>query len=120
MAEGVDKAVNLKKVNKMKKLMTLAALAAVTGAFAACEYTPEVKTTAWVYQWKFSGKTTYGVKPATVKATKGVCGYTTGGDAAACTVRAPASLKIEGYTLYCEPGCGSDYFEKFAEVNEIF
>lgn len=109
----------------MKKLIALAALAAVSGAFAACSYTPEVKPTAWAYKWKFSGKTTFGTKPAAVKAQTGLCGWTgttSTADAGACskTVRAPASLKIEGYTLCCEPGCGSDYFEKFAEVNEIF
>ena len=103
----------------MKKLM-IAALAAATvgGAFAACDYDP--LPTAWVYKWQFSGKTTYGVKPAKVKAETGLCGYTGPTSTALCTVRAPASLKIQGYTWYCEPGCGSDYFEKFAEVNEIF
>ena len=98
----------------------IAALAAfsVASVYAACSYT--APTTAWVYKWKFTGKTTYGVKPAKIKVETGLCGYTGGGGTASCSVRAPASLKIEGYTWYCEPGCGSDYFEKFAEVNEIF
>lgn len=109
----------------MKKIIALAALAAATSAFAACSYT--APDTAWVYKWKFTGKTTFGVKPATVKAkpTSGLCGYT--GNAPTCsvganceTVRAPASLKIEGYTWYCKPGCGSDQFENWGEVNEIF
>ncbi len=102
----------------------IAALVAVGSAFGACEYvTPD---TAWVYKWKFSGKTTYGTKPAAVQAAaSGVCGYKPGTgttDTGACdkSVRTPASLKIEGYTWYCKPICGSATFEEFAEVNEIF
>ncbi len=104
----------------MKKLMIATlAVAAAAGAYAACSY--DAPTTAWVYKWNFTGKTTYGVKPASVKVETGLCGYNGGGGQPGdCTVRAPASLKIQGYTWYCEPGCGSDYFEKFAEVNEIF
>ena len=104
----------------MKKLMIAAlAVASVAGAYAACSY--DAPTTAWVYKWTFTGKTTFGVKPAAVKVETGLCGYTGGGSSdVTCTVRASASLKIEGYTWYCEPGCGSDYFEKFTEVNEIF
>lgn len=103
----------------MKKLIALASVFAIGGAFAACEYI--APDTAWVYKWKFSGKTTYGVKPAAVKVETGLCGYNgqqQGGET--CTVRAPASLKIEGYTWVCKPGCGSDAFEQFAEVNEVF
>ena len=112
----------------MKKLMALAALAAAGAAFGACEYVPPetpVKETAWVYKWTFTGKTTYGVKPATTttKAVTGLCGYKSEGSTttADCAVRTPASLKIEGYTWVCTPGCGSIAFaEQFAEVNEIF
>ena len=104
----------------MKKLIALATVLAIGGAFAACQYDP--LPTAWVYKWKFSGKTTYGVKPAKVKVETSLCGYTGGeqGGGETCTVRAPASLKIEGYTWVCEPGCGSNAFEQFAELNEVF
>ncbi|MBQ8114487.1 MAG: hypothetical protein IJ146_14905 [Kiritimatiellae bacterium] len=105
----------------MKKLIALAAIVAAGAAFGACEYIP--KDTAWVYKWKFTGKTTFGTKPASVKAAPaGLCGFngqtTTG--APTCVVRTPSSLKIEGYTWVCKPGCGSDAFEQFVEANEIF
>ena len=106
----------------MKKLMVAAlAVASVAGAYAACDYQP--RDTAWVYKWVFSGKTTIGatVKAAPVKGNS--CGYTPGGtDAGTCglAVRVPASLKIEGFTWVCNPGCGSDAFEQFAELNEVF
>ncbi len=103
----------------MKKLIALATVLAIGGAFAACQYDP--LPTAWVYKWKFSGKTTFGVKPAKVKVESGLCGYSGGEQGGGtCTVRAPASLKIEGYTWVCEPGCGSNAFEQFAELNEVF
>ena len=110
----------------MKKLMIAAAAVAVVGSvFAACDYT--APDTAWVYKWKFSGKTTFGVKPAKQKVvvSHGLCGFTDTatncGVAGNCTtVRAPASLKIEGYSWYCTPGCGSLQFEEIPEVNEIF
>lgn len=100
----------------MKKLIATAMIA-LTGmvAFGACSYTPEVKETAWVYKWKFTGKTTFGKKPGQVAT--GLCGYK---GSTSCAVRSPASLKIEGYTWFCAPGCGSESFEDFAEVNEIF
>lgn len=99
---------------KMKKLMVgaLAVIASLCGgaAFGACEYI--AKDTGWVYKWKFTGKTTYGAK---TKSASSACG-TTG----TCTIRCPASLKIEGYTWMCSPGCGTDSFEVFSEVNEVF
>lgn len=101
----------------MKKLIALAAVAVVGSTFAAsCGYTPitPVKDTAWVYTWKFSGKTTEG---ATLKSTtipSGACGYG-GGTIAGGYVRVPASLKIQGYTYYCSPTCGSDDFETIGE-----
>ena len=101
----------------MKKLIAIAVLASMGGAFAACEYI--APDTAWVYKWKFTGKTTFGKKPGKVTTVTGLCGYKET-STASCTVRAPASLKIEGYTWYCKPICGSDTFEDFAEVNEIF
>ena len=98
----------------MKKIVTtvFVALATIT-SFAACEYV--AKDTAWVYKWKFSGKTTYAVKAKTPKST-GSCGF----NGETCSVRCPASLKIEGYTWVCSPGCGSEGFEMFSEVNEVF
>ena len=103
----------------MKKLIALAAVCAIGAAYAACSYDPIPATS--VYKWKFTGKTTYGVKPGKTKVVVGLCGYTGGqGGGGNCVVRAPASLKIEGYTWYCEKSCGSDAFEQFAETDEVF
>jgi hypothetical protein len=99
----------------MKKLMIAAlAVASVGAAYAsdACGYiTPD---TAWVYKWTFTGKTT---KPAEakVKIAASACGEAP----ETCAVRTPTSLKIQGYTWICSPGCG-DQFGEFSEVNEIF
>ena len=104
----------------MKKLMIAAVVAAVAGGTFAANCGPEpvvAKDTAWVYQWKFTGKTTEGAEVADVTV-KGNCGPTVIG--LNCTVRVPASLKIQGYTAFCNPGCSSDFFPKFAEANEIF
>ena len=101
----------------MKFINMIAAVLAAGAAFGACEYV--AKDTAWVYKWKFTGKTTYGAKPSKVKSTANLCGYN-GKSAATCVVRCPASLKIEGYTWICSPGCGSDSFETISEVNEVF
>ena len=92
----------------MKKLM-IAAIAAATigGAFADCAYIPkkdEVRETKnWAYQWKFTGKTTKGVK-----ATCGEQEYVT---------RSSASLKIQGWSFYCDAVCGD--FES-GDATEIF
>lgn len=103
----------------MKKLIALAAVCAIGAAYAACSYDPIPATS--VYKWKFTGKTTYGVKPGKTKIEVGLCGYTGGGaQGGNCVVRAPASLKIEGYTWYCEKACGSEAFETIAEVDEVF
>ena len=103
----------------MKKLIALAAVCAIGAAYAACSYDPIPATS--VYKWKFTGKTTYGVKPGKTKVVVGLCGYTGGqGGGANCVVRAPASLKIEGYTWYCEKLCEDHPFENFAEVDEVF
>ena len=103
----------------MKKLIALAAVCAIGAAYAACSYDPVPATS--VYKWKFTGKTTYGVKPGKTKVEVGLCGYTGGGSQGGnCVVRAPASLKIEGYTWYCEKSCGSEAFETIAEVDEVF
>ena len=49
----------------MKKLIALAAVCAIGAAYAACSYDPIPATS--VYKWKFTGKTTYGVKPGKTK-----------------------------------------------------
>ena len=101
----------------MKKLMALAAIAVVGSTFAAqCGYTPTtpVQKTAWVYTWKFSGKTTEGAALKDVKVPGGACGYN-GDTIKGGYVRVPASLKIQGYTYYCSPVCGSDDFETISE-----
>lgn len=105
---------NKTRGKKMKKIVVtmMMALGAFATAFGACEYVK--KDTAWVYKWKFSGKTTYGTKAKTVQST-GNCGYS----GPVCSVRCKASLKIEGYTWVCSPGCG-DQFGQFSEVNEVF
>ena len=105
----------------MKRLIAIAVLASLGGAAygAGCSYDPTPATS--VYKWKFTGKTTYGKKPGKVKATVSLCGYNgSSGGSQDCVVRAPASLKIEGYTWYCEKPCGSSAFEEFAETDEIF
>lgn len=102
----------------MKKIM-IAAVVAAMGAVAfggTCSPVTPVKDTAWVYQWKFTGKTTAG-KKAAAKGNGSICSPV---GPAACTYRAKASLKIQGYTYWCEPGCGSDAFETFAEQLEVF
>ncbi|MDO5312156.1 MAG: hypothetical protein Q4G55_01980 [bacterium] len=102
----------------MKKIMIAVAVAAMgAAAFGAnCSPDDKPKDAAWVYQWKFTGKTTAG-KKAAAKGNDSVCAPT---DGAACTYRAKASLKIQGYTYACNPGCGSDAFETFAESLEVF
>lgn len=92
----------------MKKIivMTVAAIAAI-GSYAACSYVPAkeavVSDSAWAYKWKFTGKTT--------KATSAKCSQDN------CVTRTPASLKIQGYTFYCNPQCGD--FENL-ECDETF
>lgn len=122
MAEGVDKAVNQQEsTNTMKKIMIAVAVAAMgAAAFGAncAPTTPVAKDAAWVYQWKFTGKTTAGKKAAAKGTNQSACQPGTPG--AACAYRAKASLKIQGYTYACNPGCGSDAFETFAEALEVF
>lgn len=101
----------------MKK--TIVTIMGVITSFMAiagnCSPTP-VEDTAWVYEWKFTGKTTSGVAVKQV-----VSSPCHAGDDVACAARTPASLKIQGYTYYCSPGCGVDSFESdLAEANEIF
>ena len=106
--EGSNKPDSKKGKNKMKKLM-IAAVAAIVagGAFAACSYIEKkVVTTndpAWAYKWTFTGKTT---KAIDVKCDK--TDYVT---------RTSTSLKIQGWSFYCDPVCGD--FEAM-EADEVF
>ena len=105
----------------MKKCM-IAAIAAVVvgGAFAACNYNdPPTQPKTWAYTWKFTGKTTDGVLTKGTKGKAGNCNMGTPATAGGA-VRAPASLKIQGYTAYCDVTCGSDDFEVLAECQEVF
>lgn len=94
----------------MKKTIMALAIAMFGIAFGS-NCSPVVEDTGWVYEWKFTGKTTSGKKLA-------------GGSAcsagAECAVRVPSSLKIQGYTYMCSPACGADSFECFAEALECF
>lgn len=96
----------------MKKLMIAAAAVAMTaGAFAACSWVaPDpviLGDSAWAYKWKFSGKTTKAVATDCVNSPVNVKYIT----------RTSTSLKIEGWSLYCDPACGD--FEAM-EADEIF
>jgi hypothetical protein len=96
----------------MKRIIIamIMACGAIFAAFGNCSPEP-TKETAWVYKWKFTGKTTKGEK---TYAKVSAC---SAGNV--CSVRCPTSLKIEGYTWACSPGCG-DEFGQFAEANEVF
>lgn len=94
-------------------MMAFGAFSSVFGS--ACSPEP-VKDTGWVYKWKFTGKTTYGKTVKLSKTTSSACGYS---NPETCAVRCSASLKIEGYSWICSPGCG-DEFGQFAEANEVF
>ena len=91
----------------MKKLIiAAAAVAMVGGVYAASGCNPKVNPqadTAWVYNWKFVGKTTDGV----LKTTDGIAaGCLVGAIAGKMeAIRVPASLKIQGYTVKCNPTC---------------
>ena len=99
----------------------IAAVAAVVagGAFAACDYDPKAPgPDTWAYTWKFTGKTTEGRLTSGTKGTKGNgCGMGTNGSAGGA-VRVPASLKIQGYTAYCDVACLTGKDNSF-EVNLI-
>ena len=97
-----------KDEEKMNKLM-IAAVAAVVagGAFAECSYIKKITVKendpAWAYKWKFSGKTS--------KAVKAPC------NSVNYISRTSTSLKIQGWSLYCDPQCGD--FEAM-EADEFF
>ena len=97
-----------KRKNKMKKILVMAMVAvSAIASFGACSYVPATKAavqdSAWAYKWKFTGKTT--------KAIAANCSQNN------CVTRTPASLKIQGYTFYCNPQCGD--FENL-ECDETF
>jgi len=100
----------------MKKIILgiVAAMAVINVHAGACA--PVVKDTAWVYHWKFTGKTTTG-KSSNVVVSKCSPGES-------CAIRVPSSLKIQGYTYACSPSsCADDslgFETAFAEVNEVF
>ena len=96
----------------MKKLMIVAALAMVGGAYAANNCAPTVGPAAvldpWAYSWSFSGKTTTGVLVKGTPATEaGNCTVTTIGGTDNEYIRVPSTLKIQGYTYQCNPCCGT-------------
>ena len=107
----------------MKKLMiAVAAAAMVGGAFAggACDWNPgsdPVTGTAWVYTWKFTGKTAVGAPVSTTgsKATVSGCDFVPGFAGASCVIRVPGSLAIKGYTYLCDPECAVDDYNQFKE-----
>ena len=86
----------------MKKLMIAALAAAVTGGVFADNCQPDTTNppdTAWVYQWKFSGKTTVGTLKSNSTGNNCTPGTTT------CIVRIPGKVAIQGYTYHCSPAC---------------
>ena len=103
----------------MKKLMIAAlAVASIAGAYAAC--TPgkdPVIEDAWVYTWKFTGKTTTGVLVSYTINPSGNC-KPGGGGVEMCAIRVPTSLNIQGYTYKCLPCCGG--FTELADDGEVF
>jgi len=100
----------------------IAAVAAVVagGAFAACNYggggDDDCGPYTWAYTWKFTGKTTEGAMSRTEKGKKANCNL--GSDDKYEAIRVPASLKIQGYTAYCDVNCSD--FEALAECQEVF
>ena len=88
----------------MKKLMLVAAVAAVAGAQAACLDGPGTTTSsaAAVYVWQFKGKTSTAVKVSETTGGGCVDPVTTG-----CAVRIPGSLAIQAYSYICDYYCES-------------
>lgn len=97
-------------------MIAAAAVAMVGGAFAAnCSYNPgPADGAAWVYNWKFTGKTTIGAMTKGTNGTGGNCSYTPGVDGE--VVRVPGSLAIQGYTYKCDPECLQEY-SQFKEID---
>ena len=99
----------------MKKLMFIAAVAAMGSAFATCGIEPGVPTLkqgsrAWAYNWRFVGRTTAGQPLSTGNtvipgSACGIGGSTITGVTE--IVRIPFTLDIQGYTYMCDPSCQS-------------
>ena len=83
----------------MKKLMLIAALAAVVGAQGACK-DEEASSDAAVYVWQFRGRTSTAVK--VTETTGGGCVDT---GSTGCAIRIPGSLAIQAYTYICDYYC---------------
>ena len=99
----------------MKKLIVAAAACAMVGAaFANCDYTPKATGTAWVYNWKFTGKTTVGALTGAVDPQINACDWA--GGVAACVIRVPGSLAIKGYSYNCDPECVIDNKNEFINL----
>ncbi|MCR5750920.1 MAG: hypothetical protein K6G91_03070 [Kiritimatiellae bacterium] len=93
----------------MKKLMIAAAVAAMTAGAFAVDCSPEEQDpeeAAWVYNVKFTGKTTAGEAGVVKGAVGNICAP--GGDSTTVCIRKKDSLKIEGWVATCNPTC--DYF----------
>ncbi len=91
----------------MKKLIVATAAVALAG-FAVAE-TPcviDVKPTASVYVWKFTGKTTVGT-PITFSSVGGSLCSLGEKTTTACAIRIPGTLSVQGYVYYCENCCES-------------
>ena len=107
----------------MKKIMIAAAVAALGFSVFGANCSPDPET--WVYKWQFKGKTTTGKKTKVV-VSGGVCNPTKKQEGE-CTIRVPASLKIQGYTWTCSAdSCAKDeagnlgFESAFNECNEVF
>lgn len=84
----------------MKKLMLIAALAAVVGAQGACKDKEDASSDAAVYVWQFRGRTSTAVK--VTETTGGGCVDT---GSTGCAIRVPGSLAIQAYTYICDYYC---------------
>jgi len=82
----------------MKKLMLIAALAAVVGAQGACK--DDNSSDAAVYVWQFRGKTSTAI--AITEKTGGGC---TDSGSTGCAIRIPGSLAIQAYSYICDYFC---------------
>lgn len=80
-----------------------------------------VEETAWIYEWKFTGKTTDGVKIAGYEiAGAGNCKPGRTITVADEAIRVPSTLKIQGYTAKCVPACEDISTADFAGDGEVF
>ena len=89
----------------MKKLMIAAAVAAISAGAYATDCQPDTPDTeaAQAYKFKLSGKTTVGAAGKVTVNGGGVCTPATTN--AACVLRVPGKVKIEGWMLACDNVC---------------